>query len=317
MMDTTPAALLSRIPHGQYIVRETLEPIVAALVAAFAVEIETLHKDLVERTQGGSYAAELKQLKDQIDSFDSKYGGTYDELKRLDITTQDLSRVVIEKAEQGNKTASDLKQLRAELFGDEEKKKAWHDAKTNARYPNFPLPPGEKFEEPPPGAIDRAVGDLRTELRVALDTMRMDIAASRGQADKVFELLERTQKQLQFAQRLEAFFGPMLEGKNPPLDGNEIASKGYVDDAVRRIAGAIRGEVVDAVGFFKAAAKWSIGTPGHNDDREGLTAITRLLHRLSMMWDREKETLRREAGSKSRLQSLYHALTGRDGKERT
>jgi hypothetical protein len=42
--------------------------------------------------------------------------------------------------------------------------------------------------------------------------------------------------------KFEAFFGPLIAGKNPPLDGAQVASKAYVDDALARLARVLRSE---------------------------------------------------------------------------
>ena len=56
-----------------------------------------------------------------------------------------------------------------------------------------------------------------------------------------------TEKKLEFSRRLESYFGPVIEGKNPPLDGEQVATKAYVDQALTRFAGVIRSEIASAV----------------------------------------------------------------------
>lgn len=46
--------------------------------------------------------------------------------------------------------------------------------------------------------------------------------------------------------RLQKFFGPVIDGTNPPLDGAQVASKAYVDDALARLARVIRSEMAGA-----------------------------------------------------------------------
>jgi hypothetical protein len=53
------------------------------------------------------------------------------------------------------------------------------------------------------------------------------------------------ERQLAFTRKLEAFFGPMIAGKNPPLDGAQIATKAYVDEALARIAKVLRSEMAN------------------------------------------------------------------------
>ncbi len=64
-----------------------------------------------------------------------------------------------------------------------------------------------------------------------------------GVAKKIFEKLLSTPGERSFNERLLAFFGPMIDGLNPPLDGAQVATKAFVDEGIARIARAIRGEM--------------------------------------------------------------------------
>jgi hypothetical protein len=182
---------------------------------------------------------------------------------------------------------------------------------------NFPLPAGETFEEPPPGAIDAAINGLRDEIRQALDVIRMDIGATQQMSNRVVELLERTQKQLTFAQRLEAFFGPLLEGKTPPLDGAMIATREYVDAGIATFARSIRSEIRDATELLKAFGRLTIGSPDEKIDAAmhlpaGATLGHRIAHRLSSMWGVTADKVRAalEPAPASRLDLLRALITG-------
>lgn len=60
---------------------------------------------------------------------------------------------------------------------------------------------------------------------------------------RVAAAMEDVQQRLDGARRLDAFFAPVLAGKSPPLDGAEVATKAFVDDAIRRLAGSLRAEL--------------------------------------------------------------------------
>lgn len=64
----------------------------------------------------------------------------------------------------------------------------------------------------------------------------------RNQMTRLKEEMTSAEPTLKLARDLWAFFGPMLAGKNPPLDGAQIADRAYVDKTAERIAGALRDE---------------------------------------------------------------------------
>lgn len=107
-----------------------------------------------------------------------------------------------------------------------------------------------------------------------------------------------------FLRKLNEFFGPMLEGKNPPLDGNQIATKDYVDKAVERIAAAIRQQIAQAIELTNEMVK-----------RLGVTrTVGGVIDAISRVVQREHEREVAEEAARNqpdRLKSLYYALTGR------
>jgi len=107
-----------------------------------------------------------------------------------------------------------------------------------------------------------AVSDEVKELRATIGTLQIVLfggpapdddvdmlAAARKRVDVLNNILEQQVKRLDrfgmrldFVDTLRAFFQPMLEGMQPPLDGARVATQGYVDEALRRFSGAIREE---------------------------------------------------------------------------
>jgi len=65
------------------------------------------------------------------------------------------------------------------------------------------------------------------------------ISAAKTMADRNKELVERVR-------RLEAFLAPAMDGTTPPMDGAVVATKAHVDQALDRLAGALRGEMAVA-----------------------------------------------------------------------
>jgi len=65
------------------------------------------------------------------------------------------------------------------------------------------------------------------------------IAAAKAVVDANKGLAERVR-------RLEAFLAPAMDGTTPPMDGAVVATKAHVDQALDRLAGALRGEMAVA-----------------------------------------------------------------------
>lgn len=172
------------------------------------------------------------------------------------------------------------------LLGDRKQRQIYKTAKKGHVTPNV--------VEPPPGALE--------VINKTLDSLNGSVAGFYEQLDKRFEIVTK----------LSAFFGPMLAGKNPPLDGNLIASKEYVDDGIARFARAIRDEVSQAktltgelLSIFRSAAQ------DVDDRRRRLVAA--ITHLITREQERElAEKARRERPS--RVQSLIYAVTGQPPK---
>lgn len=208
----------------------------------------------------------------------------------------------VRNLESGNTPATSwpearIRALEVLLQGDEPLRAEWAKQKALGVTPNIPEPPIGVLQaiENTFSVMQTKMGDLHTLLGRAADAVAVRPA---------------------FVAKLEAFFGPMLQGKNPPLDGHQIADKEYVDEAVRRVAGAIRSEVADSISFVQTLLQsftriaefgWKIG------DTEN-TKIIRSTQKLVWTWCRE---LAREAAEQAarnrpgRLQSLVYAVTGK------
>lgn len=156
---------------------------------------------------------------------------------------------------------------------------------------------------------------IRKALDTRIDAQNTTIAelteAVGGQDALITKLTETLGTNLHvdasFLKKLNEFFGPMLEGKNPPLDGNQIATKDYVDKAIERIAAAIRQQIAQAIeltnGLVRQVAKsQTVGGV--------LDVITAMVSRDVARAQAEEEAARRP----DRMKSLFHALTGRTPK---
>ena len=79
-------------------------------------------------------------------------------------------------------------------------------------------------------------------LRDTVAALAHALEAQQDDHARLVAILDTLPGRIEFAQRLQAFFGPMLEGKTPPLDGEDVASRGYVDESIARLARALRRE---------------------------------------------------------------------------
>ncbi len=133
-------------------------------------------------------------------------------------------------------------------------------------------------------------------------------------ASKVASATQEHSLALGFVRKLEAFFGPLLQNKNPPLDGHQVADKAYVDDAVGRIARAIREEMTTAMDRSRLV-NMLIGTlRPFRLQFQGLDDLASVANTLSWLNQREMEREEQEAAraaQPSRLRAAIYALTGR------
>lgn len=117
----------------------------------------------------------------------------------------------------------EIRDLRVRLFGDEDAEELYAENRRTYVTPNIP--------KPEPGML----ASLTRHLTDQDDAFTKGIKALVGRVEKL--------------EQLRAFFAPMLENKNPPLDGALIASRQDLDDALTRIAGVLRDEMSAAVHF--------------------------------------------------------------------
>jgi hypothetical protein len=147
---------------------------------------------------------------------------------------------------------------------------------------------------------DRLLANEIVALQAEIDSAKNAIEGLHTAVDNTDTLIKKLTDTLgatehvnfAFLKKLNAFFEPMLEGKNPPLDGNQVASKDYVDKALERLAGRIREQVAHAIELTSSITK-HIATPS------GLMEIGK---RIAIVIDQPP----------SRLGSLVHALTGKN-----
>ena len=147
-------------------------------------------------------------------------------------------------------------------------------AKYEAGKPNYP-----NIAKPPPGLLERIQNGLE-----AHDRAISDIRASGA---KVHE------KWL----HLSAYFAPLIDGKNPPLDAEQVASKAFVDKSLATLAGALREERARDRAELSSARKY-VGIVADRI-RQDLDAV------MKVVYGNDKRKARR-----SRLAALVYALTG-------
>jgi len=142
--------------------------------------------------------------------------------------------------------------------------------------------------------------------------------------DEISAAIERVERKVSFVARLEAFFGPLIEGKHPPLDGDQLASKAFVDNSLLTFARAIREE------FARSAASLRHDYTSLHTSLRATTAepakvvnairdvfngdaydvMNKLRWLVEVEAKRQAEELARRS-QPSRLRSLFFALTGR------
>lgn len=211
-----------------------------------------------------------------------------------------------------------LRELRLRLFGDEEMRAKWEKQQKTGTYPNHPG--GEKIYDPELGELDR----LRVQIhslddRISSLTSAMaDLAGAVSNNDDVFrrleELLGTSKINFTFLKKLEAFFGPLLESREPPLDGEQIATKAYVDDAVQRFASRIRDQVSRSIEVVNAI--WQHVGEAMGSNRGLNVGAIEIAKAIAVLVQRERARIDAEEAAKnrpSRIGSLLYALTGRNG----
>jgi hypothetical protein len=201
------------------------------------------------------------------------------------------------------KLNTEIAQLKLRLFGDEDMRAKWEQAQNTGTYPNYPG--GARILEPAPGELD----ELRKGITIVASRAELiddGVTVQNELFAKLTKTLGTSDHSFTFLRKLEAFFGPMIEGKNPPLDGNQIATKDYVDKAVERIAGRIREQVQRSIEVTQAL--WDRVSASANGIGERLaTVVDREYARIAA------EERDRDKYQPSRIESLVHAFTGRNG----
>lgn len=120
----------------------------------------------------------------------------------------------------------ELRDLKNRLFGDEQAMERYAENRRTYVTPNIP--------KPEPGVIT-------------------NLQRSFQQYDEAFrKVIELLVKRIEELEKIGEFFGPMLEGKTPPLDGAMIVSRREQDEALARLAGALRDEMSEAKHFVEA-----------------------------------------------------------------
>jgi hypothetical protein len=163
-----------------------------------------------------------------------------------------------------------LAALEIMLVGDQEQIAKYEAGKAN--YPSM--------KEPPRG--------LLVELKLGVE-----------RADKHnANWYQRYQELSEQLRKLWAFFAPILDGKNPPLDGEQMPTKAWVDKSLATLAGALRAEIEQI-----SAEITSLGS--------GLKATSAAMEPLVVDHVKRVEAERERANRPSRLEALRYVLTGR------
>lgn len=190
---------------------------------------------------------------------------------------------------------SQVKELRKLLLGDEELRAKWEAGKPN--YPNI--------AEPHPGAL--------ASLNSALDGHDRVISRLLKASE---EVVGRIETRLAFVTRLEAFFGPMLRDKNPPMDGAEIATRAYVDEGFARLSRALREEFTNMGERAREVCTSVLRQVGAWDGKASSVGLSANIVSDRLRWVYQRELQREQAEidrstRPSRLQLLVQLVTGR------
>lgn len=204
-----------------------------------------------------------------------------------------------------------LGELRNRLWGDEELHAKWKRNKEMYVTPNI--------AEPPKGHL------------VLIEQLAGMISDKQHELATMFSSKwSKIEKHLEFVDRVSAWIGPVMDDPAfaPPLNGAQVASKRYVDDAVARIAGALREEASETKWFvqsvyqsFKgmlevAAVTWNMQPV--DKARHRLAVIAEIAEQLAAMvrYVREKRDEDREPGPLGRLKiAAKYFVSGRPQKE--
>ncbi|HZJ65944.1 MAG TPA: hypothetical protein VFD36_20695 [Kofleriaceae bacterium] len=179
------------------------------------------------------------------------------------------------------------------------------------------------------GYQDRVVenNDKCIRLQDQFDRLALEVSSMTGhllsedsQRDMA-RMHAETEKAQAFLRRCEAVFQPIVDSmQRAPLDGEQVASKAWVDEAISRIAKAIRAEMEVAREKFRAdwIAKISASYDmtkalgeklGQGAGDGAITIAFAVANKLAQLWTREEER-QRAAQQPTRLESFVHALTG-------
>lgn len=92
-------------------------------------------------------------------------------------------------------------------------------------------------------SLEQRVRALEVALRGAIDglaALSMLLEGDLAARERLTQVLDELPRQMAFGRDLFAFFGPLLAGKTPPLNGDDVATRAYVDAAIERLAQALR-----------------------------------------------------------------------------
>lgn len=161
------------------------------------------------------------------------------------------------------------------------------------------------------------------KVNTTLDTLVFEAAAADQNGATLADIAEvkrklelninETTRLSEFTRKLEAFFAPLIRDKNPPLDGEQIATKAFVDNSLQTYARANPPPDIKRLGPALDLAKALLDRLGAALDAEGdapEASWARVARRLRWIYDREKKRFDAEQ-QPSRLASLVYAITGR------
>jgi hypothetical protein len=267
-------------------------------IDAQRANVLAMEKRLSELEQGDSagFRQRIQALEQRISAIES--GFSFDlcdrvlAIERL-LGKEGASPMVTQIA----KVAEQVHELDVLLFGDKDLHAKWEAGKVN--FPNIP--------EPGPGWVElfeRALDDH--------DKLQA------GRWDSFASMLSDVTSKITFVARLEAFFGPLLAGKNPPLDGEQIASKNYVDNAMQRLSDALRSRFAEqfneAAGLTKELlSAFAVNYGGSLVGSSVVSGFTdKIMWLLMRETNRYNEDLAR-VNKPSRLRAAIYAVTGKNG----
>lgn len=111
-------------------------------------------------------------------------------------------------------------------------------------------------------SFEARIADLEAAVQEPLKTIAAALTLDQDTRAQSLEVLRRCQvhadelvQRADFARKLEAFFGPMLQTMTPPLNGDDVATRGYVDQACERLSGRLRDHVAKVADALTDATK--------------------------------------------------------------